>query len=91
MVFLRLCAGLNLGSKVMTQNANISISVYFAILYKNTRLRFLRFFRFCVLCHTFCTNQDLQGTIQILRKHTWNHPETFHPRYGKLNFRHKVI
>ena len=37
-------------------NANISISFSFAILYKNRRLQHLRFLRFCVFCHNFCTN-----------------------------------
>ena len=44
------------GSKVMTQNANISISFFFAILYKNRYLHLFCFLCFCVFCHNLCTN-----------------------------------
>ena len=30
-----------------------------------------------------------QRSAQSYWIYTWNHPETFHPRYGKLNFRHE--
>ena len=44
-VILVCLTGINLfGSKVMAQNANLSIFDFFAILYKNTLLRFLHFF-----------------------------------------------
>ena len=34
---------------------------------------------------------NFEKLMSLNARHTWNHPETFHPRYGKFNFRHKVI
>ena len=53
------------GWKVMMQNANISISFFLAILYKNKRLRILHCLRFCVFLITFVPIvQHLKMTIR---------------------------